>query len=70
MGISGFNSMMKDLVSNSTFQNSERQMANQSTRKTPVQKLKQTQVPISEIIRVTRHNREAGLNADYNGHVH
>ena len=64
MGINGINSMMEDLISNSPLQNSERQ----SPRKMPVKKLKQKQVPKSEVISITRHNREAGLSADNNGH--
>ena len=63
MGINSINSMMKDLMSNSPLQNSEKHLANHSARKTLVKKLKQQQVPKSEIISITGHNREAGLDA-------
>ena len=63
MGINSINSMMKDLISNSPLQNSEKHLANHSARKTLVKKLKQQQVPKSEIISITGHNREAGLDA-------
>ena len=49
MVINSINSMMKDLISNSPFQNSEKHLANHSARKTLVKKLKQQQVPKSEI---------------------
>ena len=57
---------MKDLISNSPLQNSEKHLANHSARKALVNKLKQQQVPKSEIISITGHNREAGLDA-YDG---
>ena len=63
MGINSINSMMKDLLSNSPLQNSEKHLANYSARKTLVKKLKQQQVLKSEIISITGHNREAGLDA-------
>ena len=66
MGINTINSTMKDLISNSPLQNSEKHLANHSAKKTLVKKLKQQQVPKSEIISITGHNREAGLDA-YDG---
>ena len=63
MGIISINPMMKDLISNSPLQNSEKHLANHSAKKTLVKKLKQQQVPKSEIISITGHNREAGLDA-------
>ena len=60
------NSMMKDFIPNSTFQNSEKQLANHSARKTLRKKLKQQQVSKSEIISITERNREEGLDA-YDG---
>ena len=62
-GINSINSMMKDLISNSTLQNSEKHLANDSARKTLAKNLKQHQVPKSEIISITGHNREACLEA-------
>ena len=61
---------MKDLISDSPLQNSEKYLANHSSRKALVNKLKQQQVPKSEIISITGHNREAGLDAyDSGGEV-
>ena len=53
MGINGINSMMKDLISNSPLQNSEKHLANHSAKKTFVKKLKQQQVPKFKIISIT-----------------
>ena len=63
MGINSINSMMKDLISNSTLQNSGKHLENHTARKTVVKKLKQQQVPKSEVISITGHNREVGLDA-------
>ena len=62
-GTNNINSMMKDLISNSSLQKSEKHLANHSPRKILVKKLKQQQVPKSEITSITGHNREAGLDA-------
>ena len=56
MGINGINSMMKDWISNSPLQNSERHMVDHSPRKILVKQLKQKQVLKSEIISIARHN--------------
>ena len=61
MGINSINSMMKHLIL--PLQKSEKHLANHSTRKTLVKTLKQKQFPKSEIICITGHNREAGLEA-------
>ena len=63
MGINNINSMMKDLISNSTLQKSKKYLANHSSRKTLGKKFKQQQVPKPEITSITGHNREAGLDA-------
>ena len=63
MGINSITSMIKDLISTSPLQKSEKHLANHSARKTLVKKLKQKQVPKSEIINITGHNRGAGLHA-------
>ena len=55
-GINSINSMMKDLISNSPLQNSEKHLANHSARKTLAKNLKQHQVPKSEIISITGYN--------------
>ena len=67
VGINSINSMMKDLISNSALQNSEKHLANHSARKILIKKLEQKQVPKSEIISITGHNREAGLDAYHSG---
>ena len=61
--INRINSMMKDLISNSLLQTSEKHLANHSANKTLVKKLKQQQIPKSEIISITGNNRKAGLDA-------
>ena len=63
MGINSINSMMKDLISNSPLQKSEKHLANHSARKTIAKKLKQKEVLKSEIISITGNNHEAGLDA-------
>ena len=63
MGINSINSMMKDLITNSSLQNSEKHLENHSGRKNTCKKIKQQQVPKSEIISITGHNCEAGLDA-------
>ena len=63
MGINSINSMMKDLISHSTLQNSGKHLENHTARKTVVKKLKQQQVSKSEVISITGHNREVGLDA-------
>ena len=55
--------MMKDLISNSPLQNSEKHLANHSVRKILAKKLKQQSVQKSETISITGHNRKAGLDA-------
>ena len=62
-GTNNINSMMKDLISNSSLQKSEKHLANHSPRKILVKKLKQQQIPKSEITSITGHNREAGVDA-------
>ena len=61
MGINSINSMMKDLISNSPLQKSEKHLANHFARRTLAKKLKQQQVPKPEIISITGHNCEAVL---------
>ena len=63
IGINSISSMIKDFISNSPLQNSENHLVNHSTRKALVKKLKQQQVPKSEIISITGYTSEAGLDA-------
>ena len=63
MGINNINGIMKDMIANSPLRNTEKHLANHSARKTLVKKLKQHQIPKSDIITITGHNREAGLDA-------
>ena len=63
IGINSISSMIKDFISNSPLQNSEKHLVNHSTRKALVKKLKQQQVPKSEIISITGYTSEAGLDA-------
>ena len=70
MGINSINSMTKDLISNSPLQKGEKHLVNHSAKKTLAKKLKQKQFEKSEIISITAHNREAGLDAyDSGGEV-
>ena len=63
MEISSINSMVKGLISNSSLQDREKHLAKHSKMKTLVKKLKQQQVPKSEIISITGHNPKTGLDA-------
>ena len=63
IGINSISSMINDFISNSPLQNSEKDLVNHSTRKALVKKLKQHQVPKSEIISITGYTSEAGLDA-------
>ena len=63
MRINSINSMMKDLISGSPLQSSEKHLTNHSAGKALVKNLKQQQVPKSEMISITGHNCEGGLDA-------
>ena len=67
MEINSINSMMKDLISNSTLQNRGKHLENHSARKILVKKLKQQQVPKSEVISITGYNLETGIVAYASG---
>jgi hypothetical protein len=54
---------MKKMVANSLLASSTKRLTNHSARKTLVKKLKQNHVPKSEIIGITGHTTEAGLDA-------
>ena len=51
------------MVQNSPLQNIDKRIANHSTQKIVAKKLKQNQVPQFEIISITGHTREAGLDS-------
>ena len=57
---------MKNLISKSPLE-TLKHMTNHSPRKTPVKRLKQNNAAKSEIISVTGHNAEAGLDPYNNG---
>ena len=63
MGQHAINSIMKRTIENSPLRNSDKKLTNHSARKTLVEKLRQNYIPNSEIIRVTGHNSEVGLDA-------
>ena len=64
MGQNTINNLMKSMASNSPLQQStSKKITNHSARKTLVKKLKSNNVPKSEIIGITGHNSEAGLDA-------
>ena len=62
MGVHTINNIMKTMISNSPLQSSNKRLTNHSARKTLVKKLKQNQLPRSEIISITGHSTEAGLD--------
>lgn len=64
MGSNTINNIMKNMKLNSPLQNSTKKLTNHSARKTLVKKLKKAQVPRSEIVGITGHSSEAGLD-DY-----
>ena len=63
MGQQTINSIMKRMIENSPLRNSNKKLTNHSARKTLVKKLRQNYIPKSEIIGITGHSREAGLDA-------
>ena len=63
MGQHTINVIMKKMVENSPLANSTKRLTNHSARKTVVKKLKQNHIPKSEIIGITGHTTEAGLDA-------
>ena len=58
---------MKNMFQNSTVQYTIKVFVNHSSRRTLVKKLKQNQVPKSEVISITIHIREAGFDFCENG---
>ena len=62
MGQHTINSIMKRMKENSSLQNSSKRLTNHSARKTLVKKLKKNHLPRSEIIGITGHKRESGLD--------
>ena len=63
MGQHTINSIMKNMVANSPLRTSSKKLTNHSARKTVVKKLKKHHVPKSDIIGITGHTTEAGLDA-------
>ena len=63
MGENKINNIMKCMVENSPLAASGKKITNHSARKTVVKKLKQQQVPKCDIISITGHNTERGLDA-------
>ena len=67
MRIQSINFIMKNMFQNSTVQYTIKVFVNHSSRRTLVKKLKQNQVPKSEVISITIHIREAGFDFCENG---
>ena len=63
MGQHTTNSIMKRMIENSPHRDSDKKLINHSARKSLVKKLRQNYIPKSEIIGITGHNSEAGLDA-------
>lgn len=70
MGENTINIIMKNMIQNSPLVNTLKKLTNHSARKTLVKKLKKRQVPKSDIITITGHNSEAGLDAYDSGDEH
>ena len=54
---------MKSMIENYPLRNSDKKLTNHSERKILVKKLRQNYIPRSEIIGITGHNSEVGLDA-------
>ena len=65
MGINTINNLMKNMMkdSSSTENQNNKRFTNHSVRKTLVKKMRKEHLPKSEIITITGHNTEAGLDA-------
>ena len=70
MGVNKINHIMKKMIENSPLSGIPKKITNHSARKTVVKKLKQQQVPKSDIISITGHNNERGLDAYDSGDEH
>ena len=65
VGVNTLDNIMKNMIKNSTLANTiTKKVTNHSARKTLVKKLKKNMVPKSDIITITGHTTEAGLD-DY-----
>ena len=62
LGINSINHIMKKMISNSPLMHSDKHITNHSARKTVVKKLKKSRVQKSDIIGITGHSSEAGLD--------
>ena len=62
MGVHKINTLMKTMVENSPLADTSSILTNHTARKTVVKKLKQHQVPKCDIIVITGHNNERGLD--------
>ena len=63
MGVNTINNIMKNMIKKSPLADITKKVTNHSARKTLVKILKQNQVPKSDIITITGHNNEGGLDA-------
>lgn len=63
MGINTINNLMKKMIKNSSLCDTDKKITNHSARKTLIKTLKQNKTPKSEIITITGHSTEAGLDA-------
>ena len=68
VGVNTLDNIMKNMIKNSTLANTiTKKVTNHSARKTLVKKLKKNKVPKSDIITITGHTTEAGLDDYDNG---
>ena len=64
MGVNKINSMMKDIISGTSLESSDKRFSNHSARKTVVSKLKKAQLERTAIAKVTGHRNVQSLD-DY-----
>ena len=67
MGVNKINKIMKEMVANSYLEGNK-PITNRSGTKTLVKKLKRNKVTKSDIIKITGHNNEGGLDVYGSGH--
>ena len=61
MGVNKINKIIKEMVANSYLEGNKR-ITNRSRRKTLVKKLKRSKVTKSDVIKITGHTNEGGLD--------
>ena len=63
MGVNTINNIMKNMVKSSPLNELTKKITNHSARRTVINKMRRNNIPKSDIIAVTGHRTEAGLDA-------